>query len=100
MTNEQKQRVQFGIDYAAKKVQEIETGNDNLYEKWHQMDRQLLMMLDDVVEALPKAYREQAKACLAVRDRVRDARYAEIDASIAALQKEASPLCLAAVDSL
>jgi len=104
MTNEQKEQVQFGIDYATKKIQAIEAGSDDLHEKWKLMDRQLLMMLEDMIEALPKALREQAQVCLDTRNRTRDARYAEIDASLAAtlapLEKEASPLCLAAVDSL
>lgn len=100
MNASQKYSVEFGIMYATRKIQEIEAGTETVYEKWHAIDRQLLMMLDDIVKGLPNAYRARANACLEARKRVRQALDDENRAYMEALNKETSPVCLPAQDSL
>ena len=96
MTKEEKAQAQFGITYAMKHIHTIEESAVSEREKAELINVQLLMMLDDVICGLPKALRAQAQACI-------DVRYHLLSTAIARLyppQKEASPECLAASDSL
>lgn len=97
-----KDTVQHALNWATTHIQEIETGTNDLHWKEDRIAWQLLMLLDDVVLALPNAMREQAQACIEAHKRIRETILAEIDARIAErnAQKEASPTSLAAVDSL
>lgn len=98
MTNQQKWQVQFGIDYAMKRILEIEAGDDDLHDKWDRMDNQLLLLLDDLVAVVPRPWRAQVQACLDRRNRIREARYEEMGLPVFEQQKT-SPECLAASDS-
>lgn len=104
MTKEEKARVQWGIDYAEKHIKKIEASSKPLWEKYQEIGSQLTMMLDDVVEALPKAMRKQVKDCLAMRKAILDTDLAESHARLqtrfAESQQKASPSCLPTEDSL
>ncbi len=109
MTPEQKYDVQFGLDWATKHIQAIEQGSEPFEEQQRQMEYQLFLLLCDVVHALPQAMREQAQACIQARQRVHDAKLAQWEQEDAAreaqrvarqAQKETSPECLQAADSL
>lgn len=101
MTNEQKLTIQHSLTWATTRIQEIESSSENVHEKRKQIDWQLLLLLDDVVEALPQALREQAQACLKARDRMSKAIWDESEAFLAKqrTQKEASPHSLTTTDS-
>jgi hypothetical protein len=109
MTPEQKYDVQFGLDWATNHIQAIEQGPEPFTEQQRLIECQLLLLLHDVVHALPQAMREQAQACIQARERVQHAKFAqwkqEDDAwkarqAARQAQKETSPECLQAVDSL
>lgn len=97
-----KATIQFGLDWATSHIQNIEASSEDLHEKRRQIEWQLVMLLDDLVLALPKAMRQQAQACLEAERRTRNAILAADDARHAQqrAQKEASPSCLPASDSL
>jgi hypothetical protein len=102
MTNEQRNSLLFGLEWATTHIQAIDAGADDLYKKADRMDVQLLLLLKNVIQALPQDLRQQAQACINVRERVSDAILARIDEHLAQweTQKEASPSCLQASDSL
>jgi hypothetical protein len=96
-----KEQAQFGINWAKAHIQEIEESNTDIGSKIDRVEFQLVLMLYDLVGVLPGAFRSQVQSCLDARDSLRDAYYLAnkaLDAAIA--QKEASPLCLPASDSL
>lgn len=100
MTTEQKEQIQFGIDFAMKHIQEIEASSDDLCTQIARVEFQLVLLLDDVVEALPKALRVQAQACIQAKNQLRNTLMREIDSQIAKkkTQKEASPLSANSAD--
>ncbi|HEY0754252.1 MAG TPA: hypothetical protein VGD98_09840 [Ktedonobacteraceae bacterium] len=117
MQTSSKETVQRGLDWATSNIQEIAASSQELFKKSDLIEIQLLMLLDDVVLALPQAMREQAQTCLATYEQVRKECMTQIDAHIAEwrarqearlenleesrnAQKEASPSSLQAVDSL
>ncbi len=97
MTNEQHEHIQFGLDWAKAHIQDIEAGPHDLSTQLHEIEFELVLLLDDVIEALPAPLRVQAQVCRKAYKRVRDARMAEVDTHIAQLkaQKEASSNSLA-----
>lgn len=98
----QKNSIQTGLNWATKHIQEIEASPNDLHWKQERIEWQLVLLLDDVVLALPKAMREQAQACIDANKRIHKTILADIDAHLAErkAQKEASPQCLQAQDSL
>jgi len=65
MTNEQKEQVQWSIDYALRKLQEIKADEDlhaqALNDRRMLADNNVVLLLEDVVVALPKALRVQVQ---------------------------------------
>lgn len=96
MTNEQKQTVQFALDWAKSHIQEIEAGPEDNYWKVDHMEWQLVLLLEDVVKALPPKMYAQAQACLDQHKRLREAIIADIDAqySVPQDQQKTSPSSL------
>src|SRR5215469_1504951 len=103
MTNDQKQDVQWSVNYAHNKLQEIEAGKhpnaQELRDRRMLADLHLTLLLKKVQMSLPKDLREQVQACLSIREQVwsmeyYDAYYAQLHA-----QKETSPTSLPALDS-
>ena len=102
MQTHHKKHVQDGLDWATSHIQNIVESSEELHTKAMHIEWQLLMLLDDVVLALPKAMREQAQMCLTLYERIKKAHLAEIDARLAErkAQQKTSPECLPASDSL
>ena len=86
--------MQFGLEWARARIQAIESGAIDLHEKKTRVEWQLVLLLEDVVNALPKAMRQQARACIDAHKRLEEAIFEEIAARNAAWQahkKTSSP---------
>jgi hypothetical protein len=101
MTNDQKQHARICAEIAQEKLQQIVSGHypyaQALHERRECVDRHICYLLSGLISTLPKDVRTQVQACYDLREQVWSKEYMSnyYDA-----QKEASPLCLAASDSL
>lgn len=91
-------QAQFGLEYAQEHIQQIEAGSETLHVKVERIEYQLVMLLEDLINVLPPAFRAQAHACYATRNRLREAFYADLRVQFPA-QHKTSPESLAATDS-
>ncbi|MGH2508486.1 MAG: hypothetical protein ACRDHZ_13965 [Ktedonobacteraceae bacterium] len=100
MTSEQKIEMQISIDVIKKRIQAIEASPCDFEQQIRQIDFELVLLLDHLVNTLPKPLRLQAQTCMQARKSVRDAQMLRIQAEIAHLnaQKEASPNSLTTTD--
>lgn len=94
-----KETIRFGLDWATTHIQEIESSTDDLHRKQKRIEWQLLLLLNDVVLALPRAMREQAQACIQAERRLTQEILDEMD-PLPPIPEKASPECLPAPDSL
>jgi hypothetical protein len=110
MTNEQKEQAQWRIDYEQHELQQLEAGQwpawakrlgraetplldqRRMYADWC-----LKTVLTALLPILPKALRVTVQACFDLRERIWSEEYMN---AYYQKQKEASPECLAASDSL
>jgi len=101
MTKDQKDKAQTAIRVTQSMLQHIMSGQyelaRDLREQRQCVDWQLCLLLCGLLPTLPQDVRAQVQACYDLREQVWSTEYMN---AYHAAQKEASPSCLAASDSL